>query len=273
MLAFRKTMAIACLTGGLLLMAVTDPRRLESKDSMSSATAALSGHSAETTATTPGDDATVWTAAATSGEPSEQPDECQRWAAKGHLAKQGCEKCAAGYPFRTDQCMFCGGVCKKKTCADTPREDCFGSPAFHECHGACMAKVAEKVQTPAAFAEKKMDAEAAVQEFDPARGVPEECRKFEARGPLAVRGCAKCVAYHPGKTYECMTCGGSCWREVCERSDVGECVKTPAFRECHKACMAMDTTASEGRSDAKLLRLQRFKRGVAKVFAKLPGIF
>jgi hypothetical protein len=265
MMAFRKTTAFAFLTGGLLLTAVslTDPRRLESMDSviesMSWATAALPGDTVEATATTLGDDATVWTAAAPSSDPSEQADECQKWAAKGQLAKQGCEKCAAKYPFRTAQCMFCGGICKKKTCADAPREDCFGSPAFHECHGACMAKVAEKVETLKASAEKKMDT----------KDVPEECAKYEARGPLAVGGCAKCAAYYPGKTEECMTCGGSCRREVCERSDAGECVKTPAFRECHKACMAGNTAAPAGRSDAKGLRLQRLKPFVAKVFAKL----
>jgi hypothetical protein len=115
--------------------------------------------------------------------------------------------------------------------------------------------------------------------------VPEECAKYEPRGALAITGCAKCAEYYPGKTDECMTCGGVCKRKVCEESelDLGECVKTPPFAECHKACMAQDkatpegrsedNAAAEGRSNAKLLKLMRLKRGAAAAFAQIPNIF
>jgi hypothetical protein len=99
----------------------------------------------------------------------------------------------------------------------------------------------------------------AVKDYEPEQpataGVSGECAKYEEKGPLAVSGCAKCADYYPGRTEECMTCGGVCARKVCEESELGECVKTPPFVECHKACMAKDTAAPESRSNVKMLKL------------------
>jgi hypothetical protein len=65
----------------------------------------------------------------------------------------------------------------------------------------------------------------------------ESCAKYEERGIRAVRGCEKCAAGYPGRVDECMTCGGACFKKVCDGPDVLECLKTDDFRECHRACM------------------------------------
>ena len=49
---------------------------------------------------------------------------------------------------------------------------------------------------------------------------------------MAVRGCSKCAKFYPGRTDQCMTCGGVCKRKACDGKDFGECVQTAPFKEC-----------------------------------------
>jgi hypothetical protein len=99
---------------------------------------------------------------------------------------------------------------------------------------------------------------AGVKEFEaqPAQGgaTDTECAKYEGNGELAVDGCSKCAKYYPGRTDQCMTCGGICARKVCEESTLSDCVKIAPFIECHRECMVGD--APEQRSYLKLLRLK-----------------
>jgi len=112
---------------------------------------------------------------------------------------------------------------------------------------------------------------AAVKDFkdkeaaSPASGgeIDSECTKYEGKGALAVRGCHRCSEYYPGRTEQCMGCGGVCVRKTCDDDNIGECVKTEPFKECHFACMAKSDIDQETQSDVK------FKRFISSMFDRV----
>merc|ERR1711907_494015 len=59
-------------------------------------------------------------------------------------------------------------------------------------------------------------------------------------GEFVVNGCSKCAKYYPGQVDQCMTCGGTCGRKVCDKNNFWDCVTTAPFKECHRACMTED---------------------------------
>jgi hypothetical protein len=276
-------------------------------------------------------------------EKKERPAEesgCSKYAARGELAVDGCRKCAVFYPGRSDECMGCGGYCKKEVCEVKDFAECAKTDEYKKCHLGCMEKKAaaeekkavEEVAAPLdarreqeEFSGRHLEAvkdcyfdpecaknvdwdavtkaktdfflraklvqdrrevipqsaklltrlvDAGVPEDrakdmvskwakhlfqkqdsakpDPASGeTDEECAKYEGKGELAVRGCSKCAKIYPGRTDQCMTCGGVCKRKACDGKDFGECVQTAPFKECHRACMA------EGATNVKWLKLKR----------------
>jgi len=112
---------------------------------------------------------------------------------------------------------------------------------------------------------------AAVKDFkdkeaaSPASGgeIDSECTKYEGKGDLAVSGCHRCSEYYPGRTEQCMGCGGVCVRKTCDDDNIGECVKTEPFKECHFACMAKSDIDQETQSDVK------FKRFISSMFDRV----
>jgi len=66
----------------------------------------------------------------------------------------------------------------------------------------------------------------------------EKCRKYFARGPLAVRGCFRCLRGHPDHVDECMSCGFRCFHAHCRLdTEKGKCLTGSAMSWCHKECM------------------------------------
>merc|ERR1719387_3290840 len=124
--------------------------------------------------------------------------------------------------------------------------------------------------------EVEEEAEEEIEEEVEEEDEEEECAKYAARGPLAVTRCEKCAEFYPGKTDECMSCGGVCARKVCAANNLDECIKTPPFADCHKVCMEKSEVAPEQQTNAKLHKLlkvpQVLKQRVAGAFAELPSI-
>jgi hypothetical protein len=65
-----------------------------------------------------------------------------------------------------------------------------------------------------------------------------ECAKYEEKGGLALSGCSKCAEHYPGRTDDCMYCGRTCGRSICDKNNWEECVTGKEFLECHVTCMA-----------------------------------
>jgi len=98
-----------------------------------------------------------------------------------------------------------------------------------------------------------------------------ECAKYEGKGEFVVNGCSKCAKYYPGQVDQCMTCGGTCGRKVCDKNNFWDCVTTAPFKECHRACMTEDASAPEQRPSLRLIRLHRLFSAISQKFWGLVG--
>merc|ERR1712078_371137 len=81
----------------------------------------------------------------------------------------------------------------------------------------------------------------------------------------------KCAKYYPGQVDQCMTCGGTCGRKVCDKNNFWDCVTTAPFKECHRACMTEDASAPEQRPYLRLIRLHRLFSAISQKFWGLVG--
>jgi len=145
----------------------------------------------------------------------------------------------------------------------------FGRPGFAAGLRAELVKAGVPVDRVGYIVTKWV--KAAVKDFkdkeaaSPASGgeIDSECTKYEGKGDLAVRGCHRCSEFYPGRTEQCMGCGGVCVRKTCDDDNIGECVKTEPFKECHFACMAKSDIDQETQSDVK------FKRFISSMFDRV----
>jgi len=64
----------------------------------------------------------------------------------------------------------------------------------------------------------------------------DQCNKFDAYGPLVVRGCRACEKFYPWRVGACMACGKSC-KSHCPSGSSPECYSGEEFTGCHTACM------------------------------------
>jgi hypothetical protein len=167
----------------------------------------------------------------------DEGSECSKYQSWGEAAVKGCHGCTKWYPGRTDECMECGGKCKD-ICPAGSSPDCYRGEEFVKCHKTCMLMGA-KVQEMSVVAgglgnlakEKKHVKE-------------NQCSKYEKWGSMAIRGCAECARWYPGRTDECMECGGKC-KNICPAGSSPDCYRGEEFVKCHKKCMLMGAKVQE----------------------------
>ena len=53
-------------------------------------------------------------------------------------------------------------------------------------------------------------------------------------GEEAKKGCSQCATYFPGRTDQCMDCGGICIKKGCDGKRGAECYESQPFLDCHK---------------------------------------